>query len=209
MLTLIDLSNNNHDPILFATIRQHGVYGVWHKVTEGENYSDPYWANRSTAARNAGLRVGGYHFARPSRGTADLQAARFCSLLGRIQRRDLRPVLDLETTGGLPPDALWLWGHRFCRRVYELKGVHCLVYSGPSFIRAQRWAKSFGQYQWLAEYGPNDGHDHGATVVPPWKVLAAHQYTSVGKCPGVPGDVDLSHAPNRRNILAHQLLGLV
>lgn len=209
MLTLLDLSNNNPSPIVFGQIKQHGAYGLWHKVSEGNSYTDPDWMGRSAAARRAGLRVGGYHFARPSRESANLQAAHFCTQLGKIQRRDLRPVLDLEVTGGLPPQALWDWGHAFCLKVFQLRGVHCLVYSGPNFLQQQRWKESFGQYQWLAEYGPNDGKDHGATVIPPWKVLAAHQFTSVGRWSGVHGDVDLSHATSRRHVLAHPLTGLL
>lgn len=65
MLTLLDLSNNNPSPIVFGQIKQHGAYGLWHKVSEGNSYTDPDWKGRSAAARRAGLRVGGYHFARP------------------------------------------------------------------------------------------------------------------------------------------------
>lgn len=209
MLTILDLSNNNHDPISFSAIRSHGAYGVWLKVTEGDAFTDATWQDRSKRARASGLHVGGYHFARPSAGTAVAQASRFVAELGKIGRRDLRPVLDLEANDAkLSAAALWEWCHHFCERVHQFSGSYCIVYSSPSFIGAQHWSQAFGKYQWLAEYGPDDGNDHGATVIPPWKVLAAHQYTSVGRWPGVTGNVDLSHAPSRRRVLAHPLAGL-
>ena len=65
MLRLIDLSNNNKGPVDFPALRKSGVFGVWHKVSEGLNFADAYWPQRAEPARIAGLRVGGYHFARP------------------------------------------------------------------------------------------------------------------------------------------------
>src|SRR5690348_1530189 len=93
---LCDLSNNNPGPIDFPRLKAHGVWGLWHKVSEGTHFFDPDWPHRSDAARMVGLHVGGYHFARPALGTAPTEARLFCQALGRVQRRDLRPVLDLE-----------------------------------------------------------------------------------------------------------------
>jgi lysozyme len=210
-LLLCDLSNNNPPPIVFGQIRQAGVFGLWHKVTESLNFTDRDWQARSTAARAAGLRVGGYHFARPSQSVARAQAEYFVEHLGKVQRRDLRPVLDLEDDGKLHGAELWTWAREFLAHVHARTGVRALTYSGPSFIARQKWPRTFGTGAglWLAEYGPNDGHDHGYTVPAPWTTANAHQYTSVGKLAGVAGHVDLSHATRRTKILAHPLRGLL
>jgi GH25 family lysozyme M1 (1,4-beta-N-acetylmuramidase) len=206
VLLLVDLSNNNAAAVDFAAMRKAGVYGVWHKVTEGGTFTDPFWKVRSLAARQAGLHVGGYHFARPEHGNAEAQARFFCAHLGAVARRDLHPVLDLEKNDAkLPPVALHLWAKTFLEHVHALTGVRALTYSYEAFIAGQKWSHPFGTGAglWLAEYGPDDGEDHGVTVPPPWRRLAAHQFTSNGKVAGVPGLVDLSHARYRRRVLAH------
>lgn len=212
MLHLIDLSNNNAGPVNFAAIRKAGTFGVWLKVSEGLTFSDPLYHRRADAARMVGLRVGGYHFARPEHDDAEAQARYFVALLGKIHRRDLRPVLDLEANDhNLSSGDLHRWARTFLASVHKLGGVRALTYSGPAFIQAQGWSKTFGTGAglWLADWGPNDGHDHGAHIPPPWTRIRAHQYTSKGRVEGVPGDVDRSHAAGRRAVIAHPIAGLV
>jgi len=211
MLKLIDLSNNNPGPIDFGAVRRAGYFGVWMKVTEGTGFNDPDWHVRSRAARMVRLHVGGYHFARPGQSSPQEQARRFCDLLGKVERRDLYPVLDLEDAGGLSPVSLHVWARNFLSRVHERTGVRCLTYSGPAFIEGQHWTRTFGTGAglWLADYGANDGSDHGPHVPPPWRKIVAHQYTSVGTVPGVHGHVDLSHARARRTVLAHGSRGII
>lgn len=211
MLTLLDLSNNNPTPD-FHAVRRAGAFGVLLKVSEYLTFSDATFHSRSAAARAAGLHVGGYHFARPRHGSATAEADYFCALLGPVQRRDLCPSLDLESNeGGLTPSELLVWVRQFQTRVHRKTGVRCTLYSYSAFIAGQRWAKTpgTGAGLWLADYGPNDGHDHGAHAPAPWRRFVAHQFTSVGSWPGVTGRVDLSHASSRRAMLAHGLRGLL
>lgn len=212
MLLLCDLSNNNPDPISFAALKRGGVYGVWFKVTEGQRYIDPFWHERSRRARAAGLHVGGYHFARPIHGLAEQEAEYFVKQLGHVERRDLRPVLDLEANDAeLSPAGLHEWARTFLHAVNHLTEVRGLTYSNPAYIGSQHWTRTFGTGAglWLADWGSNDGHDHPTSAPAPWRRYVAHQYTSRGVKAGVPGHVDLSHARARRRILAHPLRGLV
>ena len=212
MIQLIDLSNNNAGPVNFSAIRKAGIFGVWLKVSEGLAFADPTFHRRSDAARMVGLRVGGYHFARPELDDAEAQARYFCALLGKVHRRDLRPVLDLEVNDRhLSSGDLHKWARTFLLYVHKFSRVRALTYTSPGYVEPQGWGKAFGTGAglWLADWGPNDGKDHGAHVPRPWRSIAAHQYTSVGKVEGVPGNVDRSHAPSRRHILAHPIAGLV
>lgn len=209
-LTLLDLSNNNPSPD-FHAIRKAGAYGVLLKVSESINFTDETWPERSRQARAAGLHVGGYHFARPRHGSALPEAHYFCVRLGKVYRRDLHPALDLETNEGeLTPPQLLEWIRDFQRAVKRETGVRCLLYTYSAFVQAQGWdtTPGTGAGLWLADYGPNDGHDHGAAAVSPWRRLVAHQFTSKGEWPGCTGAVDLSHAGSRRRVLAHGLRGL-
>lgn len=210
MLTLLDLSNNNPAPD-FGAVKRGGAFGVLMKVSEGQTFTDPTWPTRASLARRAGLHVGGYHFARPHVGSASSEAHLFASHMGRVQRKDLHPALDLETNDGhLSPAELFTWVQEFQRAVRKLTGARCLLYSSSSFVAEQGWKRTpgTGAGLWLAAYGPNDGTDHGATAPAPWRRIVAHQYTSVGHWLGCEGHVDLSHARSRRKVLAHGLRGI-
>lgn len=211
MLKLIDLSNNNPSPIAFREIRRAGVFGVWLKVSEGTVFTDPDWPARARAAREAGLHVGGYHFARPGRGPANAEAHYFLERLGRVERRDLHPVLDLEDASGISNVSLHAWARAFLAEVHSVAGVKALTYSSPAFVAERHWTETFGTGcgLWLADYGPNDGRDHGAHVPRPWHKIVAHQYTSRGTVAGVSGHVDLTRARARRHLLAHGIRGII
>jgi lysozyme len=207
---LVDLSNNNPDPIDWHRLRRGGVLL---KVSEGRTFVDPTWQTRSARARAAGLHVGGYHFARPS-GDPLEQAQQFAHHLGKVGRRDLHPALDLETNDGhLAPLELHAWARGFEQHVHSLTGVRCLLYTYPAFLAEQGWQHTLGSGAglWLADYGPDDGTDHGvpAGATQPWPTYVAHQFTSRGHHEGVSGTIDLSHARSSRGILAHGLRGLV
>lgn len=211
MLRLVDLSDNNPGPIDFGAMKRAGTFGVWLKVTEGLGFVDQTFQDRARAARLVGLRVGGYHFARPTAGNAGQEAHYFVAHLGKVQRRDLRPVLDLETNDAkLSPAELHDWARLFLVTVKVLTKVRGLTYSGPAFILAQAWAHDFGVGAglWLADYGPDDGTPHPPHVPHPWRKIVAHQYTSKGHVAGVEGNVDLSHGRSRRGVLAHPVRGL-
>lgn len=204
---LADLSNNNREPD-WQRLRAAGVVGVWLKVSEGTGFVDETWPERSRAARQAGLRVGGYHFARTNE-SFTLQTQLFTRALGKVQRRDLRPVLDLETNDGrLSSQALHGFAHGFLRVVRKRTGVGGLFYSYGSFIRQQSWLETVGYGLWLADYGPDDGGEHVPRVPLPWRRCVAHQFTSKGSAGGL-HPVDLSSARRLRPLLAHPLQSLL
>lgn len=205
---LADLSNNN-SKVNLARVRDAGVTGLWHKVSEGFSFTDDFWSYRHEAARSLGLRVGGYHFARPGHPDDAVQEAwYFVKALGPIKRRDLAPVLDLETTGGLSAKQLEQWARRWMQTVHGATGIWPLFYSFPSFIENMRADRVIGRGLWLASYGRNDGSEHPYTVPRPFKKALAHQFTSRAKLAGVSGNCDLSSAPKLYPLLARGLRGL-
>jgi len=208
MYRLLDLSNNN-TVRSFPAIRKAGVAGVWLKVTEGATFTDPDWRSYSKRGRAAGLRVGGYHFAYPTGGDAVEEARYFASKLGKIQRTDLRPVLDFEINPRrMKGSALVAWARAFSQELRRKTGVLPLFYSYPYFIEALKASAPIGAGLWLAAYGPNDGRPHPFSVPRPWRRAVAHQFTSNARVPGVFGRVDVSEARRIRPLLAHPLKGL-
>jgi lysozyme len=203
---VVDLSNNN-TVVDISRLRLSGVTGMWHKVTEGTRFVDKYWPERAAEARRAGLRVGGYHFAHPGKAVKP-QALSFIAALGKVGRRDLRPVLDCEVIDGAPLPELEAWARDFVHLVKQSTGVGCLFYSYPSFITGMKLARPVGYGLWLASYGRNDGKEHPYVVPKPWRKAVAHQFTSDGRIPGIAGRADLTHAVRLAPLLAHPVLGL-
>lgn len=89
--------------------------------------------------------------------------------------------LDWESTNGTDISQVW-WAKRWLDRFTEKTGVKPLIYMNTSTVRSFDWS-SVAQADyglWLADYGVNDGADHGVPDIPYWSIVACHQYTSVG-----------------------------
>lgn len=205
-LIFIDLSNNNAE-VDFKALAKAGVKGVWLKATEGDFFVDKTFAARRKAANAAGIRVGAYHFARPDRATIGTTEARFfAKTVGKIGRKDLRPVLDMERVSGHGGDEEWI--RSWNRTVKNLLGVGPLFYSYPGLIPELHLSEPVGYGLWLADYGPNDGRQHFSLIPKPWQKIVAHQFTSVGEVAGVK-PLDLTSVPKLGAVLAHPVLGRV
>ncbi len=210
MSLVVDLSNNNGSVDVSVLAKSKTVAGIQHKVSEGTHFSDQLFAPRRADAARAGIRFGGYHFARPDinpgTGGAKDEAALFCRLLRKVGRTDLRPALDYETR--YSGDNL-AWISAFNITVKNRLGVWPLFYSYLSLITEMKLARPVGDGLWLSAFGSNDGADHGFQTPAPWHATAGHQFTSHGRVPGVRGDVDLTHVPKLSTFLAHPVVGRV
>ena len=211
---IVDLSANNPTP-RFKWLKEAGVWGVWLKATEGATY-DAAWdvySEWAPLARAAGLRVGAYHYAQPTGGDAAAEADNFAATLevaGGVQRRDMRPALDLEVNpGSLSHRRLVAWARRWNQRTWQLTGTLPVFYTFSWFAVNLHASDPIGAGLWLANYGPNDGERHSYLVPKPWKKVVAHQYTSRGHIRGAVGEVDVSFATSKRPLLAHPILGYV
>lgn len=93
----IDVSKHNGE-IDFDQVRDDDYQFVFIKASEGKTYKDDAFDRNYQAARQAGLKVGAYHFFRKNR-TGQEQAE---NLLGAIGGRplDLPLVIDLEDDWG-------------------------------------------------------------------------------------------------------------
>jgi lysozyme len=205
VIVILDMSNWQ-GVIDWKRIAADGITCVFVKATDGAIYVDHYFDYNRKAAEFHKIRVGAYHFAEP--GSPDVQAAHFANVVKTLRRRELRPVLDLESAG-LSGHEAEPWARAFNRAIVRRLGVTPLFYSYPDYIRRMQLKRPVGGGLWLASYGRNDGVDHGADVPAPWKRVVAHQFTSVGHYAGVKGKVDVSHAARLTPLLAHPVTGLL
>jgi GH25 family lysozyme M1 (1,4-beta-N-acetylmuramidase) len=183
--------------ITWNRVAASGIRFVFVKATEGTTYTDPAFARNRDGARSAGLAVGFYHFADPrgstlvaARQDAAAQAAHF---LGVYQPRptDLRPVLDIEQTGGLSPARLQAWVSTWVKTVRGRLHRQPFIYTSPYF-----WETYLSNTTsiapvaglWLADW----------TTGSPWlpasnwggRGWAFWQYSDSGHVDGISGAVD-------------------
>lgn len=191
-------------------VAQSGVRFAWVKCWEGNEGKDPAFERNVQRARDAGIAVGGYHFAfplptdpkHPGRGALEQAEMYFkaCSGLGS-RPGELSPALDLEW----PPPNEWAkwgcsaqqisdWGRECAEAITLLWGRLPILYTYPWWWSALSksdvsWA---GRYPlWMAAYnhpGPGMPADGKRPPVPaPWTEWAAWQYSAEGSKERVPG----------------------
>jgi lysozyme len=181
--------------INFVKVKAAGKSFVIAKATEGSTWTDASYARNRAAAMAAGLRFGGYHFARPGSQSGDAvrEADHFVAVLG-LKRGMLVPTLDLEASGGLSVKGLQAWVKAFLGRVYSRLGVRAMIYTTPSF-----WQTYMGNTTWFAANGYRTmwiANWHVTSPAMPaanWSGLGwgFWQYSSCGKVAGIWGCVDL------------------
>ena len=178
-------------PIDWAAVQAGGSSFAVIKATEGTTYTNPYFGADWSAARNAGLVRGAYHYGRPGNSAAAAQARAFVAVVGTTREQGaLAPVLDLEDDGGLSPAALATWAHSFLVTVEQLTGRLPMLYTYPSFWHtAMADNTGFGAYPlWLASYRSSP-----PPTLPGWAQWTLWQHTDAARLPGISVPVDQSY----------------
>ncbi|AOS63469.1 glycoside hydrolase family 25 protein [Actinoalloteichus hymeniacidonis] len=159
-----------------------------HKVTEGVDHVDAQAAQKIPAARDAGIAVGGYHFARP--GDVAAQVDHFTRLLTEndlLTDGSFVPMLDVEAAE--LRDGADAFVGDFVNRFRKAAGVgRIAVYSNLDWyqhvLKPDGWADD-EVFCWVARFNGDPGN-------PGWSHsrLALHQHTDRGSVAGIPGGVD-------------------
>jgi len=197
----IDVSKYQHPtgkPIDWVKVRRSGKVFAFIKATGGSNRIDPWFRREWAAAKRAGMIVGAYHYADPTR-SADAQAALIVSVVGNTREaNNLGIVLDLEHSSGRSATHLGRWAHAFLRGVEKRTGRVPIFYTYPSFYKsAMKSNRSLGAYPlWLARYSKG-----APGPLPGWKRWTFWQSSASGRVPGIVGAVDLDSACCSMNTL--------
>ncbi len=193
----IDVSHWQGD-INWTKVYNAGYRFAFVKATEGVGFTDWYFHKNTDEGTDAGVLMGAYHFARPDlNNTGEEEAEYFLSIVGDyIEAGYLRPVLDIEVSGGKTKSALSSWVVDWMETVKNKTGVEPLIYTNYYFIR-ERFNDTVANYDlWIAYWNC----DPTPTVsIPPTEKFADWdfwQYQAPGGCgnysiPGVEGNVDL------------------
>ncbi len=180
----IDVSKHNGD-IDFNQVRDDDYQFVFIKASEGMTYRDDAFDRNYRAARDAGLKVGAYHFFRKNR-TGREQAD---NLLGAIQGKqfDLPLVIDLEDDWG---NGATVSRKTALERVMDMieiltgKGYQVMIYTNLDGYN-KYYKDMLGDHDlWLCSFTSPD--------LLPSMPHCFQQFSHEGSVNGVKGDVDLN-----------------
>ena len=173
-------------------VKQSGRDFAFIKASESVDYEDSNFTTNIVAAKNAGLKVAPYHFARPSYGnTPESEADYFVYIAGTyISSNYLRPVLDWEDEGSLDMSNAEMtdWINRWAAELRRLTGVDPILYMDSRFVSLlSSPVTSFPL--WYAN--PGTSASTQPTNVGNFQYATFKQYDWHGSVAGVAGEVDL------------------
>jgi glucan-binding YG repeat protein/GH25 family lysozyme M1 (1,4-beta-N-acetylmuramidase) len=176
----IDISHYDGD-IDFKKVKAAGIQFVYMKATEGTTYTDPFLETYYSGAKSAGLKIGFYHFL-VGTSSPELQAQNFYNNI-KNKQSDLKPVLDVETSGFDVMD----YTMRFINEFKKLSNMDVCIYTYSDFI--DNLDNRLAKYPlWEANYYTNFSNLPSNNI---WSSRVGQQYTDQGTVDGINGNVDL------------------
>jgi lysozyme len=154
------------------------------RATDGQ-LIDSRFAENWMGIGNAGLVRGAYDFFEPAQ-NATAQAATYLATVGAFGPGALRPILDVETTGGQSAAIITAGIAAWAASVLGATGQSPIIYTGAAFWNAIGNPQIAGADLWIAAWNvacPN--------IPTAWGTWVLWQNSSNGFLAGVPGVVDL------------------
>ena len=187
----IDVSNWQKT-IDWKQVKDAGYQFAILKATEGVTFVDKTFNTFRQGARDAGLKVGYYHYFHPEN-PVDQQVKLFCDTVGKAEPDALRLVIDAEDASKWAPytvDQRVKMVEDFLQGVQNRLGTtpKVSIYCSPNFAKDTLGnSPALGKYSlWIANYGVTE-----PTLPKPWGRWDFWQYTDKGKVPGINGNVDI------------------
>ena len=180
----IDLSHYQGE-VFWETVGENTKMAyVYLKATEGGDRIDAQYERNIEMAHRHGLKVGSYHFFRPK--TPAITQLENFMMQCRPGEQDLIPMIDVESTGGLPTD-------EFCDSLITFLGLieqayhqQPLIYTFRNFYNRHLVGKINDYKLMIAMYTDEEPELADGRDITMW------QYTSHGRIIGVRGNVDKS-----------------
>lgn len=170
-----------------------GVKFVFIKASQHMNYKDPNFDANWTAAKEAGILRGAYHFYEPGV-NAQAQAEYFVKCVGD-DLGELPLVFDLEKAGALTNADLVKNSLIFLTTLKQITQRKPLIYTSRTFWHERMWPKLNQYPEWSKEYDYWVAHyttRPEPAIHPSWGGWRIWQYTETGRIDGIPGNVDLN-----------------
>lgn len=169
----------------FSQVKASGVEIVYIKSSEGFRSVDSYFEQNYINAKNAGLKVGFYHYV-TARSVEDAvrQANFFVSTISG-KNPDCKLAMDFESFGSLNREEINQIALTFMQTVQNASGKDVIIYS-DEYNANNTFNSSLATYPlWVAQYEVSE-----PTVRNHWSNWAGWQYTDKGEIPGISSYVD-------------------
>lgn len=194
---LIDVSS--HQGVIEGDqIRDAGYSGIIVKLTEGTDYHNPYLDHQIAEARNNGLRVGFYHYARQDL-TDNFKAEADWFLLWALPRLQPGDLLALDFEQADDRGDLSGWALGWLRYVRGKVGFAPFLYTYPWYAISHLPDVDLRAFPlWYASYpdGVNSPADLGNRPAPqapaPWDKIVIWQFTGGSPVAGTTFPTDLN-----------------
>lgn len=174
------------DPVNWHSVARDGMGFAFTKATEGSNYVADSFRRNWDAIKAVGLARGAYHFYR-TKHDPQAQAELFLRTV-KLEPDDLPPVLDIESTDGMPASTIISGITHWLNVVEKQTGRRPIIYTYPSFWDRIGNPKLFSDYPlWIAHYDTNTPWVPGG-----WDGWTFWQYTDRGSVSGIGGGVDIN-----------------
>ena len=175
----------------WARAAASGAKFAYVRASQGDGYTDPLELVDVAGAAAQGLPVGLYAFCTPDKDAATV-AAHFCDVMDATPGETLRPMMDLETSGGLSATTLVAWADLFINTLVNRGYPVPLLYTNLSvlaLLKAGGFVPRTGCGLWIARYdGQVDDPDVDTAPFHGWTLW---QYSETGAVDGIDGNVDL------------------
>jgi MYXO-CTERM domain-containing protein len=181
----IDVSEYQGD-IDWNQVKASGVVFAIARIDDGF-YLDTKFDQNWPAMKAAGIVRGAYQFFEPGDDPAAL-ADILIQKMGPLGPGDLPPTLDVEATGGQPPDVINAHIHTWMDKVQAATGRVPIIYTGHYFWNDNVGSADFADHPlWIAAYvQPSCPNTPDA-----WGGWSMWQYNDNGAIPGISGNVDV------------------
>ena len=177
----IDVSHYQGD-IDWRKVKEQAIDFAFIKASEGENMQDDKFDANWEGTAEQSIARGAYHFFIPSLDPKK-QAQNFISKV-KLAPGDFPPVLDVESTNGLPSEQIASKALEWCKTVEAHYGIRPILYCNFNFYNTHLKGHFDEDALWLARYNSRSpGIDRD------WKFW---QYTDEGGLEGIDGYVDLN-----------------
>ncbi|MBR1409930.1 MAG: glycosyl hydrolase family 25 [Prevotella sp.] len=180
----IDLSHYQGE-VFWETVGENTKMAyVYLKATEGGDRIDAQYERNIEMAHRHGLKVGSYHFFRPKT-PAVTQLENFM-MQCRPGEQDLIPMIDVETTSGMPTEEFCDSLFAFLQLVERAYHQQPLIYTFRNFYNRHLIGKIDDYKLMIAMYTDEE------PVLADERDITMWQYTSHGRIVGIKGSVDKS-----------------
>ena len=188
----IDVSNHQAT-VNWPTVARAGTRFAYAKATEGDYFTDRYYAGNYANAKNAGVYIGAYHYARPDQSSGKQQADYFLDRAGYVaDGRTLPPMLDIEWPWsgsgsaypcyGLTPAQMSTWIRAFVNQIKARTNQPTMIYTNTYW-----WNPCTGSdtsFSNLPLFIANYSATSSPVLPGGWTRWTLWQYSSSGSLPG-------------------------